>query len=227
MGLCLIKNLPFVLSLKENNLLFLAYVTMGHKMPCLKPKSHRSKDKRKQSSAPQSDYRTKDNRQLQLDEWAHRHREATVVSVMGCNLNIVTVGKIERKTIGKRTEPRKAFYLQRNLHLSTWWQSSQNKTRKCCNICWEGTKHPLGMLSLPAVPTRALHNPPVTANQHMPATAKTLPSQFFQPAKPERGWWNSLCVCLQGTPPGMRGRKGENMSSRSENLASNCYCMVP
>jgi len=47
-----------------------------------------------------------------------------------------------RKTIGKRTEPREAFYLQRNSHLGPWWQSSQNKTRNCCNVEQEGTWRP-------------------------------------------------------------------------------------
>lgn len=98
--------------------------------------------KGKHSSAPQSDHKTKDNGQLQADEWAHRHRKTTLVSAMSCNLTIVTVGITGRKTIGKRTKPREALYLQRNLHFSTWWQSSQNKNRDCCNTGREGARSP-------------------------------------------------------------------------------------
>lgn len=50
----------------------------------------------------------------------HTDTETALVSAMGCNLTIVTMGITGRKTIGKRTEPREAFYLQRNVHLSTW-----------------------------------------------------------------------------------------------------------
>lgn len=98
--------------------------------------------KGKHSSTLQSDHKAKHNGQLQTDEWAPRHRETVLVSAMGCNLTIVPVSITGRKTIGKRTEPRETFYLQRNLHLSTWWQSSQNKNRNCCNAEWEGARSP-------------------------------------------------------------------------------------
>lgn len=44
MRICLNKNLAFVRLLKENILLFLAYVTVGHKMPVFNPKSHWSQE---------------------------------------------------------------------------------------------------------------------------------------------------------------------------------------
>lgn len=108
-----------------------------------------------------------------MDEWAHRHRETTLVSAMGCDLTIVTVGITGKKTIGKRTEPREAFYLRRNLRLSTWWHSSQNKNRKCCNFWWERMEPPLGTLCWQAGPSWDLHNLPCAANRHMPATTNT------------------------------------------------------
>lgn len=95
--------------------------------------------------------------------------------------------------------------------------------------CWVrgGAEPPLGTLSWQADLAQDLHNLPVAANWHMPATTKTLPSQFFQPAKPERGWQSSFWLWLQGTPPGRRGRKGENMVIRSENVTCGHYGMAP
>lgn len=147
---------------------------------------------------------------------------------MGCNLTIVTVGITGRKTIGKRTEPREAFYLQRNSHLSTWRQSSQNKNRNCCNVGWEWARSPHrgrspGRLAPRGTCTTFQSQQTGTCQQ----PRKHFRHKFFQAAKPERGWWSCFCLWLQGTPPGIRGRKGENMVIRSENVTCGHYDIAP
>lgn len=171
MRTCPSKNLAFVVLLKEKILLFLAYVTVGHKMRLIHLRT-----KGKHSSTLQSDHKTKDNGQLQRDEWAHRHRETTLVSAMSCNLTIVTIGITGRKTIGKRMEPREAFYLQRNSHLSTWWQSSQNKNRNCCNVGWDGVRSPRRGQSPGRLAQPSSRSKPGHARNHENTSVTNFPS---------------------------------------------------
>lgn len=91
----------------------------------------------------------------------------------------------------------------------------------------KGHGAPGGDVLLAGWPSRDLHNLPVAVSWHMPATTKTLPSQFFQLVKPEREWWNRFCLLLQGTPPGMRGKKGENVVIRCENVTYRHYGVAP
>lgn len=65
---------------------------------------------------------------------------------------------------------------------------ARTKTGTVAMLSEKGHGAPAGDVLLAGWPSRDLHNLPVAVNWHMPATTKTLPSQFFQPVKPERDW---------------------------------------